>query len=93
MPHYSVHCADCKRELGEEFEQVHIWLDEFAVSMGPDHRLERHHVDGVEEARKKWGDRAARAAEIHILADCGKIPTMDSIILQKAIVGYGRKNY
>ena len=22
------HCADCHRELGEDFEQVHIWLDE-----------------------------------------------------------------
>ena len=22
-----------------------------------------------------WGDKAARAAEIHIIKDCGKIPT------------------
>lgn len=28
MPKFEVHCADCVRELGEPFEEVHKWLDE-----------------------------------------------------------------
>ena len=80
MPSFKKHCADCREELGKDYDQVHRWLDEFAgiymrrcddgsriVSMM--HWLHRHHKTGVEEARKKWGDDAARAAELHILAD------------------------
>ena len=70
------HCADCIKELGDDFEGVHKYLDEFMASKGPGHRVIRHHVGGVEEIRKKWGDRAAKAAEIHIKKDWwGKVPT------------------
>ena len=76
MPPFKQHCADCVRELGKPYERIHQWLDEYAklyvtqsgcISMR--HWLHRHHKAGVEEARAKWGDDAARAAEIHILAD------------------------
>jgi hypothetical protein len=84
MPDLEKHCADCKNQLGEDFHEVHEWLDEFFPQMGPKHRVERHHTAGVEEVRKKFGDRAAIAAEIHIRADCdGKIPTMQEIELWK----------
>jgi hypothetical protein len=74
------HCKDCIRELGEPFGQVHEWLDEFFPSLGTKHRSVRHHVNGVEEVRRMWGDRAALAAEIHIRRDFyGKIPTMDEV--------------
>jgi hypothetical protein len=43
--------------------------------MGSAHRDKRHHVGGVEEARELWGDGAAEAAKLHIIADCGKVPT------------------
>lgn len=77
MPSYEVHCADCVRELGEDFGYVHKWLDELFPEMGPSHRDVRHHKAGVEEVRQKWGDRAARAAEIHIIADVGYVPTVE----------------
>ena len=67
------HCQDCMRELGERFEHVHLWLDELFERYGPMHRPFRHHTGGVEMVRAKWGDRAARAAEIHIRRDCGGI--------------------
>jgi len=69
------HCADCRRELGEPFEHVHEWLDALYKTLGTKHRSARHHAGGIEQVRKMWGDRAARAAEIHILRDCGMIPT------------------
>lgn len=71
MATFEEHCQDCQEELGERFEEVHKYLDEFA-EQGFRHRIERHHREGVEEVRKKWGDRAAAAAEIHIRRDWGK---------------------
>jgi len=63
------HEEDCIRLLGEPFTEVHEWLDELFKYVGPDHRGYRHHREGLEIVRKKWGDRAARAAEIHIERD------------------------
>lgn len=71
MSEYKVHCADCKRLLGEEFGEVHEWLDEFFMlpKYGTHHRKVRHNQKGVEEVKAKWGIRAAWAAEIHIKRD------------------------
>jgi hypothetical protein len=76
------HCRDCVIALGKSYWEVHQWLDEFFPTMGVHHRLRRHHTEGVKAVRKKWGDEAARAAEIHILKDCfGKIPTLEEATL------------
>ena len=76
MASFEQHCADCRHELGEPFKQVHEWLDELQSEYGPMHRPFRHHTEGVELVRARWGDTAARAAEIHIRRDCGGlIPT------------------
>jgi hypothetical protein len=69
------HCADCRRELGGDFRHVHVWMDALFKTLGPKHRSARHHMGGVEQVRKMWGDDAAKAAEIHIRKDCGgKLP-------------------
>jgi hypothetical protein len=74
------HKKDCIQYLGEPFEEVHKWLDEFAVRypvhiFDDQHRKYRHHKVGVEQVRKLWGDRAAMAAELHIIRDLfGYIP-------------------
>jgi len=73
MASFEEHCEDCIRELGKPYQGVHIWLDELFKKLGPKHRDARHHIGGVEEVRKKWGDESARAAEIHIMKDCGGI--------------------
>lgn len=73
MPGFKEHCQDCRNELGEPFENVHAWLDELQAEYGPMHRSVRHNTEGVERVRAMWGDRAARAAEIHILKDCGGV--------------------
>ena len=89
MPYKKEHMQDCMDELGEEFPLVHEWLDEYAKIYWPNmiHRVHRHHIGGVEEIRHKWGDLAARAAEIHILKDEGDIPSVD-VIYER----YGIKN-
>jgi hypothetical protein len=73
MASRSEHCADCRRELGEPFDHVHEWLDALFKVLHQKHRSVRHHAGGVEQVRKMWGDRAARAAEIHIMRDCGGV--------------------
>ena len=67
------HCEDCLKELGEDFRFVHEWLDELFKYTGPDHREYRHNRKGIEEVRRRWGDRAARAAAIHIKRDMESI--------------------
>lgn len=82
MASINEHSQDCINQLGEPFREVHVWLDEFFATKGYRHRIMRHHTEGVEEARRKWGDRAATAAQIHIMKDCnGKVPTREEAIL------------
>lgn len=68
------HEQDCKLLLGEPFSNVHRWLDEPFGQFGAAHRKARHHRQGIEELRRKWGNRAALAATIHVLRDCQGIP-------------------
>jgi hypothetical protein len=65
------HCIECITKLGEPFPEVHQWLDQFChdPKYQTRHRRVRHHTAGIEEIRAKWGDRAAEAAKLHILAD------------------------
>jgi hypothetical protein len=71
------HVAECKVVLGNGWPEVHIWLDEYAAFYHSllAHRAFRHHCEGVEEVRRRWGDEAAKAAEIHIARDEGAVPT------------------
>jgi len=73
---FKEHCIECREKLGDEWEKVHIWLDETAKGYFPwaGHRQIRHHEEGVEEVREMWGDEAAKAAELHIISDEGYIP-------------------
>ena len=75
MAEYKEHCADCEKALGKQWNVVHKWLDELFFQLGPKHRSVRHHLKGIEEVRKMWGDDGAKAAAIHISKDYyGKIP-------------------
>ena len=69
MPSFEQHCEESIQLFGEPFEEVHRWLDEFARCQGMHHRIFRHHEAGIEEVRRKWGDKAAAAARAHITAD------------------------
>ncbi|HWZ76950.1 MAG TPA: hypothetical protein VNX87_10455 [Candidatus Sulfotelmatobacter sp.] len=68
------HNDDCRRFLGESFENVNKWMDEYFAQYGPTHRRFRHHREGIEQARELFGARGAVAAAIHILRDCRHIP-------------------
>ena len=74
MASIKTHIEDCENILGEGFEHVHRYLDEFAKRWNPMiyleyHRQFRHHAKGVEEVKKKWGEYAEKAAKVHIIRD------------------------
>ena len=69
MSSYKEHCKECREKLGKDFYVVHRWLDQFFPILGEKHRELRHHLDGISEVRKMWGDEAAEAARLHISAD------------------------
>jgi len=77
------HCDDCKKYLGESFEQVHKWLDEFASPVrgyvNINHRRYRHHLEALEEVRELFGDGAVEAAKRHIIMDFNTIPTKKEV--------------
>ena len=68
------HEADCVKLLGEPFRDVNVWLDAYSRTHGGLHRKFRHHREGIEEARRLFGNRGAAAAIVHILRDCRNIP-------------------
>lgn len=72
MPSLEEHCKACHSLLGDDFDYVHKYLDEFSSKLEIYHRRVRHHKEGIEEVREKWGDRAAEAdfaiAELRQLA-------------------------
>lgn len=65
------HMQDALAAFGQTFEPVHRWLDEFAGTEGyrMRHRRKRHHLAGIQEAGRLFGDGAAAAAEQHVVRD------------------------
>ena len=75
MSAFEEHCQDCARLLSDRCEEVNHWIDGMFKRLGPMHRFVRHHTLGVEEAEKLFGEIGRKAAIVHILKDCGRIPT------------------
>jgi len=71
MPSFEEHCRETAEKYLKPFEEVHIWLDEFAgkAPYGMKHRRVRHHQAGVNEARNLFGMDGAHVAKDHIIAD------------------------
>ena len=71
--HFEYHCHEAEKAFGNRHENIHLWLDEFAKFYSHDkkykHRKFRHHKEGIEEARKIFGDIGALVAEQHIKLD------------------------
>jgi len=78
---YQEHCKECEEKLGKDWAVVHRWLDRHAKYFWPNpvHRVFSHHRKGIEEVRRMWGDDAAKAAELHVLADMGFVPEDDRL--------------
>lgn len=69
--HLNEHILQSFQTFGKAYEEVHIWLDEFAGTpqYGYKHRRVRHHLAGIQEAGRLFGIEAMKAARQHIIAD------------------------
>jgi hypothetical protein len=49
MPSFEGHCGQSEQSFRRAFEEVHLWLDEFAgvPGIGTRHRPKRHHLRGL----------------------------------------------
>jgi hypothetical protein len=65
------HCKETMLIFGDEFKEVHLWLDEFAGTppYGMRHRKLRHHLAGIEEVKILFGIKEAEVAYQHIISD------------------------
>jgi len=65
------HCRECQLKLQSPFEEVHIWLDEYARSpkYGMRHRKIHHHEEGIAQVVALFGSEGGNAARLHIISD------------------------
>lgn len=75
---FEQHCERCQRLLGAPWQEVHLWLDQYAwhaalawqaPSFRVDHRKYLHNREGIAQVRAMWGEDAAQAAIRHVLDD------------------------
>ena len=45
MPRFRTHCAISKKRTGNNFAELHSWIDEPTKRLGYGHRIERHHFN------------------------------------------------
>jgi hypothetical protein len=71
MPSFDERLLESLQRFGRGFPEVHKFLDEFAgkPGIGMRHRCLRHHLEGIEEVRRRFGYSAAEAAKQHIISD------------------------
>ena len=74
--------------FGKPWTEVHVFLDQFfPMFRGADHRRVLHHVAGVNEVVRRFGEESRPVAELHIKEDwnryCGvyDVPTLREIDL------------
>lgn len=77
------HCKLTNKELGRPFVDVHKWMDKFYASMQSEHRVVRHHYEGIlacaQELKRKRKHRYTstykellHAAALHVAQDMYK---------------------
>ncbi len=66
---FEEHCQQSILFFGEPFAEVHRWLDEFAGKTIFRHRRLRHHEAGIDRIIRMYGEKAGRAARLHIISD------------------------
>jgi hypothetical protein len=72
MPRFEEHCEESLKAFGNDYAEVHRWLDEFAGTpeYGFRHRRKRHHEAGIRQISELLlGSEAASAARLHIKTD------------------------
>ena len=78
MPSLRTHCAISKKRTGNDFAELHRWIDEPTIRLGSGHRIERHHFneDDKNTIKRYWdakreglGEKAVIEWLFHIALD------------------------
>jgi hypothetical protein len=56
MPSHKIHCAISKKRTGNDFSELHHWIDEPYKTHGSDHRTVRHAWKETDrkEIQQRW---------------------------------------
>ena len=69
MPKVDIHCKNSKERTGEEFRELHEWMDDPQKELGVNHRTLRHDLSYISEVKKKFGIKGVREFLRHIAED------------------------
>lgn len=78
MPSFKTHCAISKKRTGNDFAELHRWIDEPTKRLGHDHRMKRHYFneDDKNTIKRYWdakreglGEKAVIEWLFHIALD------------------------
>ena len=97
MPSLKTHCAISRKRTGNDFAELHRWIDEPTGKLGSEHRTKRHHynerdkdtIKGFWDARGGLGEKAVIEWLFHIALD--NLST--AFNMSKQSFSYGDKTY
>ncbi|MDH7564063.1 MAG: hypothetical protein QHH24_04165 [Candidatus Bathyarchaeota archaeon] len=98
MPSLKTHCAISKKRTGNDFAELHRWIDEPTRTLGVDHRIKRHHYNENDKntikqywdsKRKGLGEKAVIEWLFHIALD----NLYTAFKMSKKTFSYGQKAY
>ncbi len=93
MPDFKTHCAISLKRTGDDFAELHKWIDDSHAleELGPDHRIIRHCLkeEDKDMIKRKWGEKAVIEWLFHIVLD--NLAT--AFKMSKKRFSYGRKTY
>jgi hypothetical protein len=83
MPDRAFHEKRAKDTFGDPWSVVHAWLDGLAFNdkgqLDVNHHRHRHHLGGIQQVERAWGETAAAVARQHIKDDEGKVFTEEEM--------------
>jgi len=90
MSYIEEHCKDCVEELGEPFYEVHAFLDQYSemfpiTHFAAYHRTFLHNTYGLRLVKAMWGEKAWKAAVLHVVTDYRPRPTGMGISIDWAL--------
>ena len=98
MPSLSVHCAISKKRTGNDFAELHKWIDAPKSEYGFDHRIERHYYNEKDknQIKKYWGSKGNGLGEKAIIEWLFHI-AIDNLVtafnMSNQFFSYGEKTY
>jgi hypothetical protein len=98
MPSVKTHCAISKRRTGNGFLELHKWIDAPTISLGAEHRMERHHYNDYDKntIKKYWdakGEGLGEKAVIEWLFHIALDNLYTAFKMSRQSFSYGEKTY